>query len=179
MQTVLALIERLGGQAAVDEAELRFITALCFFFLSFVLLRFIDKHAHLGKTADWLNEILRSSSGDVGALQVNTIQRAIDEVRDFIDPSLARSLRGEAPSRWKKRWRRLKTSESAFGFEKSSSIFAKIGGAGFFEARLFSHGQFKDYLCLRLMLPVVPLQQDPSTDDYKCRCGANVNLLKD
>ncbi len=64
-------------------------------------------------------------------------------------------------------------------FEKSGSIFAKIGGAGFFEARRFSHGQFKDCLSLRLMLPVVPLQQDPSTDDYKCRCGANVNLLKD
>ncbi len=50
------------------------------------LLRFIDKHAHLGKTSDWLNEILRSSGDDVGALQVNIIKRAI-EVRDFIDPS--------------------------------------------------------------------------------------------
>ncbi len=108
LKTVLALMERLGGQAAVDEAELRF-TSLCFFVLP-GLLRFIDKHAHLGKTSDWLNEILRSSGDDVGALQVNIIQRAI-EVRDFIDPSLARSLRGEAPSRWKKRWRRLKTSE--------------------------------------------------------------------
>lgn len=64
-------------------------------------------------------------------------------------------------------------------FDKSGSIFNKIGASGYFETRIFSHAQFKDCLGLRLMLPIIPLNQDPVSDDYTCSCGAKVNLLLD
>jgi hypothetical protein len=64
-------------------------------------------------------------------------------------------------------------------FDKSGAIFTKISASGFFETRKFSNDQFKECLCLRLMLPLIPLQQNPETDNYTCQCTSKVNLLFD
>lgn len=64
-------------------------------------------------------------------------------------------------------------------FDKSGAIFTKINPSGFFESRKFSHLDFQDCLSLRLMLPPVPLQQDPRSDEYVCQCAQRISLLKD
>jgi hypothetical protein len=63
-------------------------------------------------------------------------------------------------------------------YPKSGSIFTKITPSGFFEYRKFHHKEFKECLCLRLMLPQIPLPTDHQMDTYICCCAASVHLLK-
>ena len=64
-------------------------------------------------------------------------------------------------------------------FAKSGSIFTKITPSGFFETRKVYNSEFKENLCLRLMLPPIPLSSDQQTDTYTCACKALVHLLND